>query len=84
MRKLSLQEAIMELVSRENMNGYRLAKILGCTSGHIYHIKKGKVDKTNSILAWAIYSNFNILVDNYESPEILEAIYKADMKRKGK
>lgn len=81
MKKLSLQEAIVDILSQDNMNGYRLAKILGCTSGHIYHIRNGKVKSPNSKLAWGIYQHFNILVDSYNSPELLEAIYNADMRK---
>lgn len=76
-RKLSLQEAIKEILSQDNMNGYRLAKILGCTSGHIYHIRNGKVNSANAKLAMNIWTYFNILVDSYNTPEQLEMIYKA-------
>lgn len=76
-KQLPLQDTIVEILSQENMNGYRLAKILGCTSGHIYHIKNGKVKTANAKLAMNIWVHFQILVDSYNTPEQLEAIYKA-------
>lgn len=77
-KKLSLFDAVQEILAQPNINAYRLAKILGCTAGHIYHIKQGKVQSPNAKLAWGIWKHFNILVDTYNTPEQLEAIYGAE------
>lgn len=82
MKVLSVTEAVRYILAEENMNSYRLAKILDCTPGHINHIKKGKVKSSNSKLAMAIYKHFDILLDTFNTPEQLKAIYEHDYKDK--
>lgn len=78
MKVLSIEDAVKFILSDKNMNPYRLAKILGCSSGHIYHIKQGKVKSSNSKLAMAMYKHFDILLDSFNTPQQLEAIYAHD------
>lgn len=82
MKKLSVTDAIKYILSDCNMTKYKLAKLLGCTAGHISHISKGKVKSSNSKLAMAVYTHFNILLDTFNTPEQLKAIYERDHKDK--
>lgn len=80
MKILSLQDCIKFIVAEDNMNPYRLAKILDCSSGHIYNILNGKVKSCNCKLAMNIYKYFDILVDSYNTVEQLKAIYTGYLK----
>lgn len=82
MKRLSVTDAVRYILSDSNMNKYRLAKILGCSAGHIYHIYNGKVKSSNSKLAMAIYTHFDILLDTFNTPEQLKTIYEHDYKDK--
>lgn len=82
MKRLSVTDAIKYILSDCNMNKYRLAKILGCSAGHISHICKGRVKSSNAKLAMAVYTHFDILLDTFNTPEQLKTIYEHDYKDK--
>lgn len=76
--RMSLQSAIQAIIDEHNISNYRLARVLGIKQQiMITRYLNGEVKSVNTKVAYAIYKNYNILVDNFNSVEELEACYAA-------
>lgn len=74
--KMSLQQAVQSIKEEHNLTNYKIAKILGLKQQiMVKRYLDGDVKSANAKTAMAIFKNYNILVDTFNTPEELEACY---------
>lgn len=75
--RLSVRDAISKIKVRDNISNYKLAKVLGIKQQiMITRYLAGEVKSVNTKVAWAIYSQYGILVDSFNTVEELKACYE--------
>lgn len=76
--RMNIQDAITTIKTEHNLSNYKLAKILGLKQQiMIKRYLDGDVKSANVKVAFAIFSNYGILVDNFNTVEELKACYEA-------
>ena len=77
-QKMSVKQAIEAIKAEYDISNYKLARVLGIRQQiMITRYLAGEVRSVNTKIAMAIFRNYNILVDSFNSPEELEACYEA-------
>lgn len=76
--RMSVQMAVRTIKEQNEMSNYKLAKLLGLKQQiMIKRYLTGEVKTANVKVAYAMLKQFNILLDNYNTVDELEACYEA-------